>query len=99
VSENRPLENFAHKGQRNLTLLNFVNQLRERNLVLGEFLNSNDVKKTGFIKFFTTKFNPHLTPLFLSRLLPFEFTICQPGDGFDEVEGRNFTVGQLSVKN
>lgn len=35
VSEARPLEKFAHKGQRNLTLLNFVNHLRERNLVLG----------------------------------------------------------------
>jgi hypothetical protein len=35
VSEARPLDNVVHKGPRNLTLLNFVNQLRERNLVLG----------------------------------------------------------------
>ncbi|KAI6223043.1 hypothetical protein M3Y99_01468400 [Aphelenchoides fujianensis] len=34
LAESKPLENFAHKGARNLTLLNFVNQLRERNLVL-----------------------------------------------------------------
>lgn len=34
LTEAKPLNNFHQKGQRNLTLLNFVNNLREKNLVL-----------------------------------------------------------------
>ncbi|CAD5227765.1 unnamed protein product [Bursaphelenchus xylophilus] len=34
LSEARPLASFQQKGQRNLSLLNFVNNLREKNLVL-----------------------------------------------------------------
>uniref|UniRef100_A0A914DMR5 Lipid-binding serum glycoprotein C-terminal domain-containing protein n=1 Tax=Acrobeloides nanus TaxID=290746 RepID=A0A914DMR5_9BILA len=34
IAEPQPLSQFSNRGARNLTLLNFVNQLRERNLIL-----------------------------------------------------------------
>ncbi|KAI6180960.1 hypothetical protein M3Y98_00777600 [Aphelenchoides besseyi] len=49
LADSKPLENFAQKGARNLTLLNFVNTLRERNLVLDFALLSSPFVSQGTV--------------------------------------------------
>lgn len=49
IAEPTPLKKFAYPGARNLTLLNFVNQLRERNLILDFALLSEPFINQGTI--------------------------------------------------